>query len=716
MRHCHRALFAVSLGLGACKGTEPFVATPTSLNLSATSLTFNSLGQSKPIHVTVIDQKGDSIPGAKLVWQSLAPTIASVDSTGKITSRAVGATTVTVSSSTQPNVAGTVTVSVAQIPVDFIKPSGDRQSATVGTSILLPLTVQLTDSNHTGVAGAIVTFAVTQGGGTSTAAADTTDVNGQASTGWQLGTTAGANAMTATLSGVTLPPVTTVTFTATARAGPPVSMTVQAGDTQTAHAGTAVPVAPAVQLHDTFNNPVPGVIVAFAVTAGGGFVANASAVTDVTGIASDAWTLGAAGSNSVQASVTTAGVNGNPHTFTATAQAGGTPTQAVVASGDGQSGLIGYALNFSPVLQVLDSANGPVSGVPVTFAVTGGGGSITGAATTTNVFGFATVGSWTVLAGGNTLAGTVAGAGISGNPVSFTATGVPSTYNIQLRYLSTVSPARKAVFDSAAAHWERLIIGDVPDEPNVTIGAGQCGTNSPAITNQTIDDIIIFVTLDSIDGPGKILGQSGPCFVRLPGDFPLVGVMHFDTADVAGLENSGVFPSVILHEMAHVLGYGTIWGAPPLGLNLLAGAARNGGTDPHFIGAQALAKFNANGGAGYSGGAKVPVENCVGFPPGVCGSGTIDSHWRESIFVNELMTGFIGGGSNPLSVISTASMGDEGYVVNYAASDPYSVANPLAALRVAGGAVIELRDDIVKLPIYVVDRAGRVVGVVPPRP
>jgi len=708
MRRRYRAVLAVMVGLCACKGTEPFVATPTSLSLSVTSLTFATFGKSQQVRVTVNDQKGDSIPGAKVVWQSLTPSVVFADSTGRITAIADGAGSVKVSSATQSTVSATVTVSVAQVAATFGKQSGDLQSAAVGAALVLPVAMRLADSSGIGVPGAIVTFTVTAGGGT-TRAADTTDGSGLASTGWTLGTVVDTNRMTATVSGSALPPLL---FRAIAHAGPPVIMTVQAGDSQTGHAGAPIPVPPAVQLHDAFNNPVAGVIVTFGVTAGGGFVARSIDTTDANGAASDPWTLGAAGSNTLQASVSTTGVTGNPHTFTATAQAGGTPTQVLVASGDSQSGLIGYALNFAPALQVLDSSNGPVSGVPVTFAVTGGGGSVTGAATTTNVFGIASVGSWTVLAGANTLSGTATGTGITGNPASFTATGVPSTYNIDLRYLSAVSASRKAVFDSAAAHWERLIIGDVPDTPVLGFPAGQCGPNSPAI-NETIDDIVIFVTLDSIDGPGKILGQSGPCLIRLPGLLPLVGVMHFDTADVASLEASGAFPSVILHEMAHVLGYGTIWGNPPQGLNLLAGST---GTDPHFIGSQALAQFNAHGGAGYSGGAKVPVENCIGFAPGVCGSGTINSHWRESIFVNELMTGFLNSGSNPLSVISTASMGDLGYVVNYAGSDPYTVANPLAALRQAGAPpAIELRDDIVKLPIYVIDRSGRVVGTLAPR-
>jgi hypothetical protein len=120
--------------------------------------------------------------------------------------------------------------------------------------------------------------------------------------------------------------------------------------------------------------------------------------------------------------------------------------------------------------------------------------------------------------------------------------------------------------------------------------------------------------------------------------------------------------------------------------------------------------FNDSGGATYSAGAKVPVENCIGFPPGTCGAGNYDGHWRESVFDNELMTGFINSGFNPLSAITAASMEDEGYMVNYAASDPYTVVNALAA-RAPSAAAVELKDDIIHLPIYGVDASGRVIGV-----
>ena len=77
-----------------------------------------------------------------------------------------------------------------------------------------------------------------------------------------------------------------------------------------------------------------------------------------------------------------------------------------------------------PSVIVNDLRGLPMAGVPVTFAVTVGGGSITGGTATTNSAGIATVGSWTLGAGegANLLtatSGTLA-------PVTFTACATPA--------------------------------------------------------------------------------------------------------------------------------------------------------------------------------------------------------------------------------------------------------------------------------------------------
>ena len=70
---------------------------------------------------------------------------------------------------------------------------------------------------------------------------------------------------------------------------------------------------------------------------------------------------------------------------------------------------------------------------------------------------------------------------------------------------------------------------------------------------------------------------------------------------------------------------------------------------PTYTGRLATAAYRVLGGRGV-----IPVE-------GDFGPGTADSHWDEDRFDNELMTGFINLGENPLSVITAASARDLGY-------------------------------------------------------
>jgi hypothetical protein len=144
--------------------------------------------------------------------------------------------------------------------------------------------------------------------------------------------------------------------------------------------------------------------------------------------------------------------------------------------------------------------------------------------------------------------------------------------------------------------------------------------------------------------------------------------MAFDTADLKKMEQDGTLNDVITHEMGHVLGIGTIW----TNKNLLKGA---GTSNPTFTGAAASKEFGKLKGTSST---AVPVEN-------IGGPGTRDSHWRESVFRNELMTGFVGAANNPLSRMTVASLQDLGYVVDFNAAEPYSLPNLLALAE--GGAL-----------------------------
>src|SRR5439155_403745 len=149
------------------------------------------------------------------------------------------------------------------------------------------------DANGNSVAGVRVTFAVASGGGTvSPTAPVTTNASGVAGvTSWTLGSTAGAESRAGTSSGLTGSPAT---FTATGTAGTATQIAINAGNDESATAGTAVPVAPSVIVRDAHGNPVEGVSVTFAVASGGGTVSPTTPVmTNASGIAAvTSWTLG----------------------------------------------------------------------------------------------------------------------------------------------------------------------------------------------------------------------------------------------------------------------------------------------------------------------------------------------------------------------------------------------------------------------------------------
>ena len=199
---------------------------------------------------------------------------------------------------------------------------------------------------------------------------------------------------------------------------PPTMTAVGDVATQTAVVGSAVPNAPAVKLLDGSGAAMANVNVIFTVASGGGSVEGGTAKTDVNGVAAvTKWTLGkTAGTNTLTAQSGNLSV-----TFTATGLAG-PPSALVKGSTDPQTAIAGAAVTAAPSVKVQDANGNPIAGVAVYFAVTAGGGIVTGATQQSSDGGVATVGSWTLgrTTGSNTLTAFAPGL----PSVTFSATGI----------------------------------------------------------------------------------------------------------------------------------------------------------------------------------------------------------------------------------------------------------------------------------------------------
>jgi hypothetical protein len=524
--------------------------------------------------------------------------------------------------------------------------AGDGQTAAAGKTVPTPPTFVVYDDNGRAIDGVGVTISVTAGNGILSGAPAKTRA-GETSVGtWSLGPRVGPNQLTITVPG--LPPQV---VNATAVAGAAAKIVPSTTATITGRVAEPIATPLTARVTDAFGNGIVSAPVAISVTGDGS--APSSLTTDADGnVTIDHWVVGTIAGQSVLTLT-----SGSATVSFIANVAPGDPSQIVVVSGDQQHALAGVSV-FPAVVRILDRFGNGVPSQSVTLSITSGAGSVTDTIATSGSDGTVALPTWTL--GRSALPQTLhVGLGTIGADVSAS---VQTDYNIDVRFFGAgPTDAQKALFTNAAARISAIVTGDIPDVNLTNFSAtASCGLAGLPVLNETVDDLLILAAVQSIDGPGGILAEAGPCLFRntTSGSFAVVGVMLLDAADIESATSRGMLQDIITHEMLHIVGIGTLWDVK----NLIAAA-----------GTPSVAYYGATGRQGCldAGGiavcsSSVPVEN-----NGV--RGTADSHWRESTFQSELMTGYVNVGGMPLSAITVGSLADMGYTVNALAADPFRV-------------------------------------------
>ncbi len=216
-------------------------------------------------------------------------------------------------------------------------------------------------------------------------------------------------------------------------------------------------------------------------------------------------------------------------------------------------------------------------------------------------------------------------------------------YNIDINFVGDDWTVElQEAFIVATEFLSLLIQTGFADDPSVP----DTSTNNPTDTVY-VDDLLIHAELANL--PGNTLGRAGPEYAHDDIDWiPVEGTMEFDTQFAQNNVDSGDWLIVVLHEMLHVLGFGTLWGPEYMDLKTDDGLYFDGPLTTSLFLEESLA-IEQDGGAGTAGG-----------------------HWDEDTYELALMSGYLDSGSE-LMDFSVAALIDMGYDIDHADIDTYSL-------------------------------------------
>jgi hypothetical protein len=239
-----------------------------------------------------------------------------------------------------------------------------------------------------------------------------------------------------------------------------------------------------------------------------------------------------------------------------------------------------------------------------------------------------------------------------------------------------------------------VIVGDIPDASELPQGQqNSClnviswgtGIASELAAVGDFDDLLVAVW--PYQPGGNVLAQAGPCYFP---DRPLpnYGRVMINTNQLEYMVNTNSLETVIIHELGHVLGIGTLWRREDSELISPSLAhcdnpSLEPGVPRTYSGEHGVAEYWALGAAG-----EPQVDDYCG-------------HWHEGRFGDEVLTPRIsidrdGNNHQPLSRMTLGALEDLGYEVDYTVADAYSL--PLPGLHAEEGDAFILAEPLLLIP------------------
>jgi hypothetical protein len=322
-------------------------------------------GSQLELRARPVDARGYAIQGLQAVWHVDDTAVAVLDSTGVVTGRSAGRTSIVAKID---GVSGRTWISVVTPASAIALVAGSSQRTLAGKTLPQAVVVRATNRRGGPASGKRVVFRVVDGQGGVDPSTAITDADGRARTSWTLGNDPGRQTLFASVENVDS------ALAVVAEADPIASNTrvTSLVDGLKGEAGEQLADSVSIRVTDSAGRVLPDVPVRWTAVDGGA-VEEASGRTDSLGVATVHWTLAKrTGTQRLRAQVgLSPGLGIAPLTINASALAGA-PASVVLVSGGNQRASAGSELSKPLVFRVADENGSGVADAVLILAPSGG--------------------------------------------------------------------------------------------------------------------------------------------------------------------------------------------------------------------------------------------------------------------------------------------------------------------------------------------------------